>query len=479
VRRELGGADGNLGGSGALQSGTVSVHDINAVTVEGNLTASMTRLSPPSAAFASGGLFLLDVDGGVYGSIDIESFSSANPSTDGFIGSIDAGGPIGTLLNPVTIDCDGRFGSLVASELHADVNVGEFASRFETTTGDFTGEIRALGIFHESQGAGVSDTGLFVAGDMFGDLRTVPSSINGRVVIDGEFAGVIETSAFYECASVQTDCATHPVLVLENEAQGIIDATNTGDQWLGQLFITRQNGTVTEQVTDLPHYAREIGRGEIGIPPFSIHRESCTPVHQSSAIYTCEVSPGMFHPGLCEALVKFYGPVTGPTTAGSAFTVECKRVGISEPWLDVSSQFVAEFNAQSDRNVVRSTRDDGQPFAPGIEYRVTPKSTVTCLDVFGTPAADDQRPYNFTVAMPSGYCVVADITADGTCDVAGGGDGAVTLSDFSCYLTRWNNSETDADITTTGTCNTHAGGADGVDLSDSNCYLSNWSGSCT
>ncbi|MEM7756008.1 MAG: GC-type dockerin domain-anchored protein [Planctomycetota bacterium] len=73
------------------------------------------------------------------------------------------------------------------------------------------------------------------------------------------------------------------------------------------------------------------------------------------------------------------------------------------------------------------------------------------------------------------FCI-ADVTIDGTCDPSSS-DGAATLSDFSCYLSLWSNSDALADITTTGTCVPGAGG-DGVDLSDFSCYLAEWSQGC-
>lgn len=82
-----------------------------------------------------------------------------------------------------------------------------------------------------------------------------------------------------------------------------------------------------------------------------------------------------------------------------------------------------------------------------------------------------------TIMSSSMACSLADITADGVCDVASGGEGAVTLSDFSCFLSEWANSSPIADFTTTGTCNPGMGG-DGVDLSDFSCYLAEWSLGC-
>ena len=84
-----------------------------------------------------------------------------------------------------------------------------------------------------------------------------------------------------------------------------------------------------------------------------------------------------------------------------------------------------------------------------------------------------QNLYQIAVTGP---CSPADATTDG--EANGEPDGAVTLSDFSFYLTLWSASDAAADITTTGVCAPVAGGGDGVDLSDFACYLAVWSDGC-
>ncbi|MEM7754112.1 MAG: lamin tail domain-containing protein [Planctomycetota bacterium] len=97
--------------------------------------------------------------------------------------------------------------------------------------------------------------------------------------------------------------------------------------------------------------------------------------------------------------------------------------------------------------------------SPGsLEGVATPDLGATCPDPV-TPA-----------------CALADITTDGSC-TPGVFDGAVTLSDFSCFLSEWSAGSPIADITITGECTPGAGG-DGVDLSDFSCYLAEWSGGC-
>ncbi|MEO0715506.1 MAG: GC-type dockerin domain-anchored protein, partial [Planctomycetota bacterium] len=73
-----------------------------------------------------------------------------------------------------------------------------------------------------------------------------------------------------------------------------------------------------------------------------------------------------------------------------------------------------------------------------------------------------------------GPCSPADVTTDGTAN--GVPDNAVTLSDFSFYLSLWSASDLAADLTTDGTSNGIPDGA--VTLSDFSFYLSLWSAGC-
>jgi len=70
----------------------------------------------------------------------------------------------------------------------------------------------------------------------------------------------------------------------------------------------------------------------------------------------------------------------------------------------------------------------------------------------------------------------ADVTTDGSPN--GVPDGAVTLSDFSFYLSLWSAADPAADLTTDGACTPLLGGGDGVTLSDFSCYLALWSAGC-
>ena len=74
-----------------------------------------------------------------------------------------------------------------------------------------------------------------------------------------------------------------------------------------------------------------------------------------------------------------------------------------------------------------------------------------------------------------GPACFADVTTNGSSN--GIRDCAVTLSDFSYYLSLWSISSPAADITLTGQCDITQNG-DGVNLSDFSCYLAEWSNGC-
>ena len=73
-------------------------------------------------------------------------------------------------------------------------------------------------------------------------------------------------------------------------------------------------------------------------------------------------------------------------------------------------------------------------------------------------------------------CSRADVATGTAC--GNGGDGVVSLTDFSCYLSQWAAGAASADITTTGDCLLGINGGDGVDLSDFSCFLAEWASGC-
>ncbi|MEL7474444.1 MAG: NF038122 family metalloprotease [Planctomycetota bacterium] len=103
---------------------------------------------------------------------------------------------------------------------------------------------------------------------------------------------------------------------------------------------------------------------------------------------------------------------------------------------------------------------------PGVAFdSVLPKNDLLALSLIG---------WSIPVLIPTA-CGPADVTTDGS--DSGLPDGRVTMSDFSLYLSRWDAGDPLADITADGGCAPATGG-DGVTLSDLSCFLSLWSEGC-
>ncbi len=92
----------------------------------------------------------------------------------------------------------------------------------------------------------------------------------------------------------------------------------------------------------------------------------------------------------------------------------------------------------------------------------------------GAVTQADADLYNTLFGPFSTGCGPADVTTDGTSN--GIPDNAVTLSDFSFYLSLWGAGDTAADLTTDGTANGIPDGA--VTLSDFSFYLALWGAGC-
>lgn len=309
------------------------------------------------------------------------------------------------------------------------INVSDDWDGFLDVTGDFDGDAIFGGDVTSTTTIGLDAGGaLVIAGSLSGDLDF--GSISGQVVVNADGFG--------------------------------------SDTWTSTSAVV--NGVT---LTRLPHYPElpsDIGGGAIGLVPFSIHREACVPVHDSTVNETCAAT---MKPGPCDVQIRFYGPVTGPTTPGGSFLVECRPIGTTLPWDDISSDFEAAFSADCRTVTLAPVASPSACWANGHIFRVTPKAALVCKDVPHSVSADPSRKYVFIVEQNA--CAAADMYTTSNCSA--GPDGIVDLSDFSCYLSDYSVSDPKADITGNGTCDLATSG-DGVTLSDFSCYLSLWSNGC-
>ncbi|MEL7472293.1 MAG: GC-type dockerin domain-anchored protein [Planctomycetota bacterium] len=318
-----------------------------------------------------------------------------------------------------------------------------------------------------------SRTGLFAVGaDLTGSLELYDglnsNPLVGQVVVGGSLTSGSEIII----ANDPTDPFDFGLI-----GQVIINEADTGGAWGGQVRLTGDapaNDVVLTSPT-YPDLPSTIGGGSVGLVPFSIHREACSPAE--GATYDAAVGGP-----LTEAVVRMYGPVEAAPGAGAGdlFSVECRAASSDDEddYVDVSSMFETVIDPSgTDPNVVEVRPISMAFFEPGVNYRLTPTASLLS-DVATSPSADTTRPLSFTVVVIQGgmqYCPVADVTTDGTTN--GVPDGVVTLSDFSFYLNLWSAGSPAADITMFDVCETHSGTTDGVvTLADFSCFLANWSG---
>lgn len=145
--------------------------------------------------------------------------------------------------------------------------------------------------------------------------------------------------------------------------------------------------------------AASLGGGSIGIAPFDLHGESCLPPDGS----VVEALPGL------TATVRHYGPVT---FTAAPMTVSRRPVGTTDPFLDVTNDFVFAATAGDANSVDVSKSASGAGFVAAFDYRIEPTANLRSAGVAGEPAVAS---YVYTITALIG-CGVADLNGDGVVD---------------------------------------------------------------
>lgn len=479
----------------------------------GDITVICGNVVGSVRAFNDANIDLIQVVDGFYGSIitsdgDIERIQGTHfGGTNAAEGLIESGGGIEEIL---------LFGSLGARE-DATLGVVNQPATVRTLNGDIE-ELTAggsiVGVLDVAGDVLSCNAGYIFAGTnpnfvpavwiVDGFVGTVTIANNAlwdlttssvtNISIGTDFGGTITLTEGLPATStieIGDNLVTGAELIFDNDAndpddvglagQVVINQNDMSNSWQGTVRITGTNSPTDDVVLSGALYAPtppDIGGGSVGEVPFSIHREASEPAHGSADPTSCNNGAGAAL-APCQGIIGFYGPVTGQGGAGVDFRVLGRGLDPLAPWVDISDQFTALFGMEGGRAVHLIPVVYPGGLVNGAEYRITPKSTVECVidgGASGIPA-DDARSLQFKVPLPPCSNILADITADGVCDVASGGDGTVNLTDFSCYLNLWAGDDAAADITGSGVCTPGSGG-NGVDLSDFSCYLSLWAEPC-
>ncbi len=167
------------------------------------------------------------------------------------------------------------------------------------------------------------------------------------------------------------------------KAQIIINAANSGGSW--------SSGTVTVGSTALspmPNYTNtsaSIGGGAVGVAPFDLHDNDCTPVNGASLAFSETTT----------VVLRHYGPVTWNTASDPVY-IDWRETGTST-WTPLPA---ADFtvSAGSNARTIVVTALTEFDFKEGFDYRIKPVrdasppsgyTQLKCANVTGTPTVDD------------------------------------------------------------------------------------------
>lgn len=355
---------GRPGGS----PGTITAGALNSIDIGGDLLANVN--------IAGGTTTLVDVDGDMTGDF-------ANGL--GRILTIDIGGSIGSSGNEVAIRAQDGIDVIVADAIYADIdaqyNSGSGSLvRLAATVGDFVG---ALDTETLTTLTGVSDPGLYIAGNLEADINIdddllttieVQGDVDADITVDGDLGGLINIGG-----SLTTG---HTIGVLSLASGGtpgqiIINSLNSGGAWNGSVVV---NSTT---LATKPYYSNTGLGGAVGLVRFGLHGNECVPSHGGNPETASSVT------------MAFYGPVAWDS--GFPFVVEWFN-GFT--WVDQSTDW-SVISGQGTRHVTIQY-DDGTAQIPVDRlYRVTPVTSgdnaLICDDLLTTtetPAAAFM--YNFS-----------------------------------------------------------------------------------
>ncbi len=403
------------------------------------------------------------------GSIGEIQASTVTPG--GWYGDVLAlNGSIGSIINTdstIIADCiqaKNGIGTIWGRYLiHADIRSNANGGSGNLTTlripigGDFRGSLHANTITGEP--------------DAFGGWITFPVEVRGD--FDGD--AVIDTSldgpwisrglSIDRTITLRRNLGEDGRFTFEQfgggfiDGQVIINADDNGYEWLGGA------GVGEIGLANIPYYSNSnIGDGAIGLAPYHLHNEGCTPPNHGY-IGLNEFN----HPTTGGVVMRYYGPINIPS--GGAGVVDIDKEVPCQPgvWMtDIDQYFSVTVNPSGvpgSPRAIRIRRADNTNPIPVGHYRVTIDDEGTqCLGVDGLPAVVSEV-YDFWIAVDcfdddvlnaddflsgSSCNMTNDCNSNGvldSCDISLGGyadvdnDGIPDMCETSCPCD-WNSSGT-------------------------------------
>jgi hypothetical protein len=331
-------------------TGAVEVDQLWRFAVDGSIQKNISSI---------GGAFFIDA-GSVASGANLVQLS-------GSMGQIACAGTLGGSLNSSggvsTLGTGTLSGSVIASGTIGSLNV----------TASLTGALSAARL-----------NNALIVGDLSGDVSVASGLLSGDVLLVG---GSLSS----------TGSITMPASGLGGQIT-INNANSTGT-WSGVVTV----GTTNLTAAGYTDTASSLGGGAVGLAPFGLHDESCSPVNGGSV---GAQSSGPFS-------ARHYGPVKF-TGAGAPALVERRVTGTS--WTNQTAGFTFAVTGSGEWSLT-GTPVSGYQYQNGYEYRVTPIRTgsdkLFCSGVSGDPPVAEYT-YSFTV----GTACPPDINGDGVVDTA-------------------------------------------------------------
>lgn len=148
--------------------------------------------------------------------------------------------------------------------------------------------------------------------------------------------------------------------------QIVLNAADTGGSWTGGVRVGGSTGLLLSPEGLYPQLSSELGGGAVGLVPFNLHKQDCTPPDGGSIGW----------PGAYSVTVRHYGPVVieNPASDTTPMTVEWFNPN-SQQWEDISGDFTYTRSATNPRDVIVTSLIPNLDFDGTVTYRIRPRIT--------------------------------------------------------------------------------------------------------
>ncbi|MFM9995024.1 MAG: hypothetical protein ACKVU4_04395 [Phycisphaerales bacterium] len=333
-----------------------------------------------------GRIYRLDVDGVLVGGLSAAISPAAEELFRVFAGSTSIFG-IGATSGTITrIDVQGTLagtiealdegiGDIIAGTLRATIKGGDFIRNIEVAGAIATSAGGPVLITTTEPGAPIET---ITAASINADIEAGTSTSRGNVTrvqaASGNLAGSIKalnlTGTSSGVPGIEVSGSLSSTVTLASgglQRQIIVNGGNSGGTWTGGVTI----GSTTLSGLYYTNTSSSLGGGSVGLAPFHLHDEDCTPPNGYSG------AP----PGDNKLRLRWYGPLSW--SSGDPVTV-WYRVHPSQTWIEITADFIFDINPNNPRELVLTP--DTPWDLDAIIYRVVPTSNLKCAGVTGAPA---------------------------------------------------------------------------------------------